>query len=282
VISFLRKTTKFTQVDHTVSSQPSEYMSHSSKNCLACGSEVSGSFCSSCGAAPVGRGCTGCGAPLEAKAQFCSACGKAAENGRGRPKAERTPWLIAGFALAALLAVLLIMVASKSPPPQIETAAQPTAPGGEAPPDISNMSPREKFNALYNRVMRAAQSGDEATVSRFMPMALGSYAQLETVDADARYHAALLKVHTGRADESRALADTILAEDPGHLFGYVVRGTVARFLRDQKELNRAYSGFLKEYDGEMKRKRPEYSEHETSLDDFHKAALAAGHRAGRS
>ncbi|HKH83031.1 MAG TPA: zinc ribbon domain-containing protein, partial [Gemmatimonadales bacterium] len=249
---------------------------------LACGSEVSGSFCSNCGAAQVGGECTTCGAPLRAKAQFCSACGKAAGSRRGQQRAERTPWLIAGVALAALLAVVLIMVASKSRAPQIETAAQPTAQGGEAPPDISNMSPRERFNALYNRIMQAAQSGDEATVSRFMPMALGAYTQLDTLDADARYHAALLKVHTGLADESRALADTILAEDPGHLFGYVVLGTVARFRKDKKELNRAYSGFLKQYDGEMKRKRPEYSEHETSLDDFHKAALAAGARPGRS
>ena len=211
---------------------------------------------------------------MSATAQFCSACGKAAGSS-GKPRADRTPWLIAGVALAALMAVLLLMVASKSPARQIGTAAQSTMQTGEAPPDISNMSPRERFNALYNRVMRAAQSGDEATVTRFMPMALVAYAQLDTLDADARYHAALLKVHTGNADESRALADTILAKDPGHLFGYVIRGTVARFRKDQKELNRAYSGFLKQYDTEMKRKRPEYSEHETSLNDFHTAALAA-------
>ena len=123
--------------------------------------------------------------------------------------------------------------------------------------------------------MQAAQSGDEATVSRFTPMALAAYAQLDTIDSDARYHAALLKVHTGNVAESRALADTILASDPGHLFGYVVRGTVARFQKDEKELGRAYGGFLKRYEPEMKRNRPEYSEHQTSLNDFHKAALAA-------
>jgi hypothetical protein len=219
---------------------------------------------------------------MSATAQFCSACGNAAGSSVGKPRTEWTPWLTAGIALAALLGVVLIMVVSKSRAPQVETAAQPTSLGGEPPPDISNMSPRDRFNALYNRIMQAAQSGDEATVSRFMPMALGAYAQLDTLDADARYHAALLKVHTGNADESRALADTILAEDPGHLFGYVVRGTVARFRKDQKELNRAYRGFLKQYDGEMKRKRPEYSEHETSLDDFHKATLAAGGQPGPS
>ena len=145
----------------------------------------------------------------------------------------------------------------------------------EVPPDLSNMSPRERFNSLYNRVMRAAQSGDEATVTRFTPMALMAYGQLDTVDADARYHAALLKVHTGEVDAARALADTILARDPGHLFGFVVRGTVARFRKDQKELTRAYTGFLKRYDQEVKLARPEYSEHQTSLDDFRRAALEA-------
>jgi hypothetical protein len=111
-------------------------------------------------------------------------------------------------------------------------------------------------------------------VTRFTPMALLAYAQLDSVDADARYHAALLKVHTGEADESRALADTILAETPGHLFGYVIRGTVARFRRDDKALDQAYTGFLQRYDAEMKQNRAEYAEHQTSLDQFRKAAQA--------
>jgi len=198
------------------------------------------------------------------------------------PSRDRTPWLIAGVALAALLAVLLVMVARNSKnavaQPEVAAAEQPQA--GEAPPDISNMSPRERFNRLYNRVMSAAQSGDEATVTRFTPMALMAYAQLDSIDADARYHAALVKVHTGEVEASRALGDTILAKDPGHLFGYVVRGTVARFRKDPKELTRAYTGFLKHYDQEVKLARPEYSEHRTSLDDFRKAALEAATRAG--
>ena len=180
-----------------------------------------------------------------------------------------------------MLAVLLVMVArnSKNAAAQPELAAIEQSGAGEAPPDISNMSPRERFNRLYNRVMSAAQSGDEATVTRFTPMALMAYSQLDSIDADARYHAALLKVHTGEVDASRALADTILVRDPGHLFGYVIRGTVARFRKDEKELARAYAGFLKRYDQEIKLARPEYSEHQTSLDDFRKAALEAVSRA---
>jgi hypothetical protein len=190
--------------------------------------------------------------------------------------------VIAGVALAGLLAVLLIMVArtSSSVVAQPEVAAIAPSQATDAPPDISNMSPQERFTRLYNRVMRAAQAGDEETVSRFTPMALMAYAQLDTVDADARYHAALLKIHTGKVDASRALADTILAQDPGHLFGYMVRGTVARFRKDEKELSRAYDGFLKQYDQEIKLGRPEYGEHQTSLNDFRKAALESSVRPG--
>jgi hypothetical protein len=175
------------------------------------------------------------------------------------------------------MAALLIMLARESPDASAQpevAAVQPPETNG-LPPDISSMSPRERFNRLYNRVMEAAQSGDEASVSRFTPMALLAYAQLDTVDADARYHAALLKAHTGEIDASGALADSILARDPGHLFGYVVRGTVARFRKDQKALSQAYAAFLKRYDGEIKLGRPEYSEHQTSLQDFRKAALDA-------
>ncbi|HEX6433138.1 MAG TPA: hypothetical protein VFZ87_02810 [Gemmatimonadales bacterium] len=198
--------------------------------------------------------------------------------GPGAPEArDRTPWIIAGVSLAALLAVVLIMVARQSPaPPKGPGEVAALAPASsEAPPDISSLSPRERFNRLYNRVMRAAQEGDQGTVTRFTPMALMAYAQLDSFDADARYHAALLKVHTGEADASRALADTILAEAPGHLFGYVIRGTVARFRKDDKALSQAYAGFLQRYDAEMKQARAEYGEHRTSLDEFRKAAQGA-------
>jgi hypothetical protein len=182
------------------------------------------------------------------------------------------PWIIASTALAGLLAAILVMLSSRTP----EVAgAEPMSLPAQAAPDISALSPRERFNRLYNRVMQAAQSGDEGTVTRFTPMALGAYAQLDTVDADARYHAALIRVHTGDVDASRALGDSILTETPGHLFGYMVQGMVARFRKDPKALDGAYGGFLKHYDAEMKAGRPEYQDHRTSLDDFRKTAQEA-------
>lgn len=137
------------------------------------------------------------------------------------------------------------------------------------------MSPRERFDRLYNRVMQAAQAGDEATVGRFTPMALMAYSQLDSLDADARYHAALLEVHTGDVAGPTALADTILAQNPGHLFGYVIRGTVARWQKDDKALARAYAAFLEHYDAELKANRSEYADHKASIDEFHQQAQHA-------
>lgn len=181
--------------------------------------------------------------------------------------------------MAGLMAVLLFMIVRTEPRASVAAAdAQPAEDGAGTPPDISSMSPRERFNRLYNRVMTAAQSGDEGTVGRFTPMALTAYAQLDTVDADARYHAALLEVHTGDVTGPTALADTILAQNPGHLFGYVIRGTVARWEKDDKALAKAYAGFQEHYDAEIKAGREEYSEHSRSLDEFHQAALKTGGR----
>lgn len=135
------------------------------------------------------------------------------------------------------------------------------------PPDISGLSPRERFDRLYNRSMRAAESGDASTLGTFAPMALLAYAQLDTVDADARYHAAMLKLHTGDAAGATALADSILSASPGHLFGYVVQVTVARWRKDSVALASARREFLAHFAREMTAARPEYGEHRTILDD---------------
>jgi hypothetical protein len=168
-----------------------------------------------------------------------------------------------------------------SPPPQAGALT-----GGDAPfasgvgtagaiPDISNMTPRERFDKLFDRIMKAAETGDAGTVERFAPMALGAYEMLEDVDSDARYHAALIRLHTGDVDGAGALADTILKKQPGHLFGILVRGTIARFKQDQKGLKQSYADFLAHYDAETKANRPEYQAHPRALEQFLKDARAA-------
>ena len=177
-----------------------------------------------------------------------------------------------------MLALLLVLL-SRGAGSQEASATATVAGSGEtamAAPDISQLSPKERFDRLYNRVMQAAQSGDQATMSRFMPMALGAYEMLDSTDADARYHAALLRVHSGDVQGSRALGDSILASRPGHLLGYVVLGTTARWAKDDAARAKAYRDFLAHYDAEMKANRREYGEHRASIEGFRREAQEAG------
>jgi hypothetical protein len=169
-------------------------------------------------------------------------------------------------------------VRSDAPRPVAPDMANPgaaaAAPRGPAP-DISRMTPRERFDRLFNRIMQAAQRSDSLEVNRFTPMALGAYAQLDTFDADARYHAAVLRNKAGDLAGARALADTILAESPGHLFAYVIRGESAYLQNDAGALARAQREFLAHYDAAVRSNRVEYLEHKPVLDEFKKEAEKA-------
>src|SRR5512147_1927123 len=152
--------------------------------CASCGAPGTGRFCSTCGAPRDGGQCRHCGSPLAPSARFCPACGQGVGTASSAARAgDRTPWIIAGAALVGLMGVLLVTL-TRSPATMVGESTEVGGTAAAAPPDISNMSPRERFDRLYNRVMQAAQSGDEATVSRVTPMALMAYAQLDSLDAD--------------------------------------------------------------------------------------------------
>jgi hypothetical protein len=168
--------------------------------CPACGSPASGRYCSSCGASLVPRQCPGCQAELSPQARFCHRCGRPAAGGAApaAPRSERTAWLFAGTLSVLLVGLIVYKVAADKPAPTVPAMgnagaiAEASPPGGTGPaPDISQMSPRERFDRLFNRIMSAAERRDSAEVGRFTPMALGAYAQLDRFDADARYHAAV-------------------------------------------------------------------------------------------
>jgi Double zinc ribbon len=254
-------------------------MTSAKTRCPSCGRETAGSFCSHCGASLSGRVCGSCRAPMSPDAKFCAKCGAPAGGGTAAG-GERRAWVIAaGVGGALLLGVLALVVRGGTGAPAAATPS-PVAPfasgeTGGTPPDLSTMTPRERFDRLYNRIMRASESGDQQTVTTFTPMALQAYEQLDTVDADARFHLATLKLHTGDVAGATAIGDTLLRENPNHLFGYVIAGTVARWQKNEKALAKAYADFLARYDKEIAANRPEYSDHKRMLDDFHEAAIAA-------
>ena len=254
-------------------------MTTATAKCPSCGRETAGKFCSHCGASMSGRTCGSCRAPLSPDARFCAKCGTPAGGG-ARPGGARKAWMAAVGVGAALLFGILAMVirgGSGAPPAASPTPAAPLASGdgGGTPPDLSTMTPRERFDRLYNRIMRASEAGDQQTVTTFTPMALQAYEQLDSVDADARFHLATLKLHTGDVAGATAIADTLLRENPDHLFGYVIRGTVARWEKNEVAMAKAYGDFLARYDKEIAANRIEYTDHKRMLDDFRQSAAAA-------
>ena len=257
--------------------------------CPACGAEASGKFCGRCGASLGPRRCAHCSAELSAHARFCHRCGHPVGPGAARAPAaagsrpEQTAWIVAGALVLLLLGAIVWRVERGTAAPVVPDMANPGA--GDAPfaggrptgpaPDISAMSPRERFDRLFNRVMSAAERGDSGTVVTFTPMALGAYSQLDTVDTDARYHAALLLLQTGGVPAALALADTIEATQPGHLFGYLIRGSAADLAQNDTMRRQAYRDFLAHVAAEEKADRPEYREHQPAIDAFRKQAEQA-------
>ena len=251
--------------------------------CPSCGTEAgSGKFCGACGAALASRPCPTCGRPVGVGARFCQQCGAPVSGAGSTTLAAGATWpnrtfLFGAAGLLALLVVAaLFWVARGVNTPPAAAAPAAAASGGPMPTaaELAGMSPTERFNRLYNRVMTAAENGDTQTMETFSSMALLAYAQLDTVDADARYHAALLRVHTGDTAGALALADSIEAESPTHLFGPVVRAMVARFGADQPRLKAAEAQFLRNWDAEMAAGRREYGEHRAMLDEFRQRAVS--------
>ncbi|MFN2316391.1 MAG: zinc ribbon domain-containing protein [Gemmatimonadales bacterium] len=256
--------------------------------CPSCGVPASGQFCSTCGASLAARPCGSCGSALGPGARFCHRCGSPAAGGV-RPStapagaapllavpSDRLPWIAAAAIIILTVAAIIWRVTGASAPTPagggvgVATTAAATAPG--APPDISQMTPMERFIRLNDRIMMAAAQGDTATVQTFLPMALSAYDQLPTVDTDARYHAGLLRTEAGEFAVARAIADTILTTDPANLIGLALLGTIGELTGDVALRADAQRRFLAAWDAEIGKPNQEYLDHREVLDAFRAGA----------
>lgn len=243
--------------------------------CPVCSQPASGRFCSHCGASlSAPDSCSRCGSELPPGGRFCNQCGAAAREAQATPVGERPahsnlPWYIAGAALVALIAVLLVPRLRGSAEPETPAAFAPAAgAAGAGDPravDLASMTPREAADRLFNRVMQAVSAGDSAQASQFLPMALAAYDRVPDLDADGHYHVAVLNLVGEDARSARARADSILADDPNHLFGLFTAGQAEQTMGNPEEARRFFQSFLDRYDAEIARGLAEYKDHEAVL-----------------
>lgn len=233
--------------------------------CPQCGDNAAGKFCSNCGASLSKTSCAKCGAALSGGAKFCHACGAAA-GAAGAPLASPggIPWVLVGAVVVVAIVVLAVtqLAPGGSPPP---AAAAPSTAG---PLDLSQISPKDAADRLFNRVMQANESGRRDTAVFFAPMALQAYGMLDTRDLDARFHMGLVELVADNPAGAEAQADTIAQEAPTHLFAAMLRADAARARGDTAAARAAEALFLRNFDAELALQRTEYGHHGTWLSTY--------------
>ena len=157
-------------------------------------------------------------------------------------------------------------------------SAQGATPGGEAAiaaggapaegaraPDISNLSPKERADRLFDRMMRLSSEGKTDSLQFFAPMALSVYQSLGPLDADLRYDYGRVAEVAGVADVARAQADSILASDPTHLLGLVLATRASQLRGDTAAATGFQKRLLAAEPTESAKQLPEYQRHKSDI-----------------
>ncbi|HZD80655.1 MAG TPA: tetratricopeptide repeat protein, partial [Actinomycetota bacterium] len=85
------------------------------------------------------------------------------------------------------------------------------------------------------------------------------------LDADGRYHLALLELAAGQPGAARAEADTVLQSEPRHLLALYVAAEAERALGQPDRAAALYRRYLDAYDPDSLGSRPEYLQHQPVL-----------------
>jgi hypothetical protein len=141
----------------------------------------------------------------------------------------------------------------------------PAEQSGVRAPDISSLSPQERADRLYNRVMLLASEGKIDSVQFFAPMAVQSYLLLQPLNADQRYDLGRIAEVTGALPLAKAQADTILRENPNHLLGLILEARLATIAADTPQLRSYERRLVAAQKAELAKKRDEYTRHQDDI-----------------
>jgi hypothetical protein len=223
--------------------------------------------------------CPTCGVSLPARAKFCAECGTSVKAAAARTAAPAPapgarpsailPWFIAGVGVVAVAAMAIIMALRPAAGGGPSAAAAPFAggggPGDRATTDLSQMTPRQAADRLYDRVARASEAGDTAQVQFFGPMTIQAYQGVTPVDADVRLHIGMTQLALGNLDGAAAEADSLVRDSRTHLFGPYLKAHIAQARRNAAAEKAAWQTFLANFDAERAKNLPEYEQHATAL-----------------
>jgi hypothetical protein len=270
--------------------------------CQHCGASLGGRFCNQCGAkvAAGAKFCSECGtkvlggapgprapaaaAPARGSTRTAARSGAAASGGAApgaapRPGERREaaaatvggqnlPWWIAGAAMFGLIVVVGLQMVRPGPGP-VPTAGSSTgtaASGAGVPPDISQMSPIEAADRLFNRVMMSVSQGDSAAAQQFLPMAIGAYNRARPLTHDGLFHLSMLNRTANNLEAALDNAVEILDDDPDHLLGLAAAAEASIELGELDEAERYYSHMAEVYDAQVARGLQEYADHSQIVD----------------
>jgi len=261
--------------------------------CPECGKHASGNFCHHCGSTLGGRFCNQCGSETSGDGKFCNQCGAAVQGasaprggtgsrgggarggGASRQAAgadvappNNLPWWFAGIAMFGLILVVgwnMVQPAGPAAPAGGGLPAGAVDPNGPGTTDISQLSPREAANRLFDRVMMAEESGDSVGAQGFLPMAIQAFELAQPLDMDGLYHLSLLRRTGAQLESALATAQQILEGEPNHILGLSAAAQAAVELGMEDDAAAYFQQILDNIDVEMARPLPEYQAHINSF-----------------
>jgi hypothetical protein len=184
------------------------------------------------------------------------------------------PWILTGVALLLVIALVLYQASRAATDSGVADSGQAApmggAPmgggGGGVPIDLNSMSPQERADRLFNRVMAYASEGKADSAAIFAPMALQSFEMLGQLNVHARYDVGLVATVAGELGRAKAQADTILKQNANDLLGLTLAMRVAESSQNSAAARDYGKRLIAAESAEKKTGREEYTAHGADID----------------
>ena len=215
------------------------------------------------------RFCSYCGTRFLPDARFCHTCGMPVDGSVSRlvptPVSPALKFGLPVAALVVLVAMTLYRSSTSSREQEVTGTPLSASPVAGQPPDISSMSPEERADRLFNRVMSLWSEGKRDSAQFFAPMAMTAIGSLAPLDAHRRYDLGLVSLVAGDPATAKAQSDTILKARPQHLLGLLLAARAADARGDSSVAREMRARLVGAEKSERASGLQEYTDHDADL-----------------